>query len=226
MLSYTLTMHDYSAIHHASSFTMAYDICRTTWCVHQHHVFSHDVWLRFTHIARSLWNPKHLTLSWVSWSYHNNHMYSHADCTCLKIIKFFLHVYNRSDCVGKPIFPHHLHHCHFRYTCIIRWGHIYLVSWKHWTAYGFLPTYNLMQVQLKTGMRNFKKFALFPTPSFPVSSVWRKKCLIIIKFFVHDLNSFIVYIIEIILRVIGHGPYGYFRKKRNMWVDWWSTALQ
>ena len=31
-----------------------------------------------------------------------------------------------------------------------------------------------------------------------------------------ELILFTVYIVEIILRVIGHGPYGYFRKKRNM----------
>lgn len=26
---------------------------------------------------------------------------------------------NRSDCVGEPMFPRHLHHCHFRYTCML-----------------------------------------------------------------------------------------------------------
>ena len=25
---------------------------------------------------------------------------------------------NRSDCVDESVFSHHLHHCHFRYTCL------------------------------------------------------------------------------------------------------------
>ena len=70
------------------------------------------------------------------------------------------------------------------------------------------------------GTQIFRRFFPRPTYSFPVSQL----IALIISSVNYDygfiINFIIVYIIEILLRIIGVGPIEHFKKKRNMYASY------